>query len=114
MIEIKLHKIFSEKFKSIQKSVKTHADVACDTFGQSANKYPVLDAFCDSIHKWKSYLDDLRITRVSKLMKTIIPCSEDQLEFKDPSGYDGFIRINKDLALKIMTLGYIPNNGECE
>jgi hypothetical protein len=57
---------------------------------------------------WKNYLEVLGVDRKGKLMTMLIPCPDDQVEIKDPMGEDVVIRINKELALKIATLGFTP------
>lgn len=62
----------------------------------------------ESKRSWSEYLEDLEVERQGKLMSMIIPCPDDKIEFLDPLGNEAKIRVSKEQAIKIATLGYIP------
>jgi len=60
-------------------------------------------------NKWKNYLSELEgVDRMGKLMSMVIDCPSDKIQIVDPFGEDAILRINKEMAIKIVTLGYIP------
>lgn len=88
----KLYSIFRQKLFSIQQ--KTPA-----IYG--AFRYEVQKA-------WGEYLDKLKVERQGKLLSMIITCPDDKIEFLDPIENERKIRIDKEYAIKIVTLGFIP------
>lgn len=83
----KLYSIFQQRLNRIQQKTNFHKDL--------------------TINSWNKCLQ--RFERQGKLMSIIIPCSEDKIEFSDPLGNESKIRVAKDQAIKIITLGMIPD-----
>lgn len=82
----KLYNIFNKKLQSIK---------------ESNNK---------NLRKsWKEYLSGIEgIDRMGRLMSMVVDCPSDKVQITDPFGEDAVLRVDINLAIKIITLGYIP------
>lgn len=103
----KLQKIFAAKFNEMSNGVSYLPNNHQLTSNLTRKR---IEASSSKLRKrWKDYLANLDgVSRMGKLMSMVIDCPSDKIQIIDPFGEDAIIRVNKEVAIKIVTLGYIP------
>jgi hypothetical protein len=92
----KISDLFSEAFNKIKPEIIKKSSwwnqVSCST----------------KLQKWQKYIEGLEgVCRKSKIIGLILE-DDDEIKIKDPSSQDSVITIKKEIALRILTLGYLP------